>query len=160
MKKIKLTQGKYALVDDEDYTYLSMFKWYASKSGQTFYARRHKVVNGKKLTIRMHNEILGFQEGKEIDHINRNGLNNQRKNLRFVTHQENLRNKTKKGSGFSGVIGIDWKEAIKKWQVRFYYYKKIYYIGVFKDLKDAKKELSRFKRKFIRDLAGGWTPGE
>lgn len=60
MKEIPLTQGKVALVDDDDFEWLSQFKWYAVKFGRTFYAvRQAPRVNGKQRKIWMHREVLG-----------------------------------------------------------------------------------------------------
>ncbi len=69
MREIELTQGKVALVDDEDYDYLSQFNWYARKDGQTFYALR----KDKQRTVLMHRVILRPDVGMESDHIDGNG---------------------------------------------------------------------------------------
>jgi hypothetical protein len=98
MKEIKLTQGKVALVDDEDFEYLNQWKWCAGEHGKTFYVRRNGYINGKRRTIQMHWLIMGDMEGKEIDHKDGNGLNNQRDNLRFGTHRQNGMNCRKRGS--------------------------------------------------------------
>lgn len=89
MREIKLTQGKVALVDDEDFEYLNQFRWCAAKNGKTFYAIRKANYNGKWITERMHRVLCDIPSGKEVDHIDHNGLNNQKDNLRVVTRQEN-----------------------------------------------------------------------
>lgn len=89
MKEIVLTQGKVAMVDDEDYEYLNQFKWCAANNGGTFYAIRKACYDGKWITERMHRVLFDIPPGKEIDHIDHNGLNNQRGNLRIVTRQQN-----------------------------------------------------------------------
>ena len=88
MQKIRLTQGKVALVDSEDYEELSKHKWYAHKEHNIWYARRR--IGAK--TIRMHREILRAERGDIVDHINRDGLDNRRDNLRIVSHRENVLN--------------------------------------------------------------------
>jgi hypothetical protein len=86
-KEIPLTQGKVAVVDEEDFDRLNKHKWYACKNGNTFYALRKSNVNGKRLTILMHREILGLKPGDPgVDHRDGNGLNNRRKNLRLASH--------------------------------------------------------------------------
>lgn len=106
MKKIKLTQGKYALVDDEDFELLNKYKWYAHKNkGGYYYAIRNakNEITGKRFSIRMHCEIMGR---KIIDHIDRDGLNNTRKNLRlscFKTNSMNRKNRKNSPFGFKGV---------------------------------------------------------
>jgi len=130
MKKIKLTQNKYALVDNEDYPILSMFNWYANKNKthRTFYAVR---VNGNK-KIHMHRYILGTPKGMETDHIDGNGLNNQKKNLRICDHAENQRNKDKPKNNTSGFKGVSWCERNKKWLVRISLDRERIYLGHFK----------------------------
>ena len=77
MKKIKLTQGKYALVDDRDFDYLNQWKWYARDGYSGFYAvrrvqKKQGEIDEKSSHIRMHNLILKPKEGLEVDHINHN----------------------------------------------------------------------------------------
>ncbi len=109
MKKIQLTQGKVALVDDEDFEYLSQFKWHASKDhAGVYYARRRARKNeGSPTTPRMHIEIMKPEKGMLVDHIDGNGLNNQRKNLRLVTPRQNSQNrrhvKANKKANYLGV---------------------------------------------------------
>ncbi len=88
MKEIPLTQGKVALVDDEDYEYLTQWKWCYNR-----YAVRCIGPKNHRQRIAMHQVILNPPEGLETDHIDRNKLNNQRSNLRAVTRSENMQNK-------------------------------------------------------------------
>lgn len=90
---IPLTQGQDAIVDDEDYEWLMTWKWYAHRRPCTFYAERTPIIAGKKSKVWMHRLILGTPQGLFGDHIDGNGLNNQRSNLRNVTHQENMMNR-------------------------------------------------------------------
>ena len=113
MKEITLSQNKIAIVDDEYYKELAKFKWFAYKHRNTFYAARniriHKGYGGQRL-LRMHNVILGnIPELLQCDHIDGNGLNNQKANLRIVTVRQNCQNlhipKTSKFPGVSYVKG-------------------------------------------------------
>jgi hypothetical protein len=111
MKEIKLTQEKVALVDDEDFEYLSSFKWFAHKSFNTYYA-----VTTKK-TIGMHHFIIGKPpKGLVTDHIDGDGLNNQKSNLRHVSVRENGQNlhiqKTSKYTGATLHRGGKWMSQI------------------------------------------------
>lgn len=90
MKTIKLTKGYVAIVDTTDYSELSKFKWTASVGRGAVYAYR-KSPDGEH--IYMHRAILRAKKGKVCDHIDGDGLNNRRKNLRLVTQAENTRNK-------------------------------------------------------------------
>jgi hypothetical protein len=98
---VPLTRGLYAVIDDEDYPLISHRKWVAQPSGKTFYA-----VNG--LRQRMHRCILQAAAGAIVDHIDHDGLNNTRKNLRFATRTQNLANGTwsRRLSGYRGVYLI------------------------------------------------------
>lgn len=87
MKEIPLTQGKVALVDDEDCERLNQFKWYALKRPNTWYAVRNVWVENKRTAISMHREIMDASRGQEIDHKNGDGLYNLKVNLRFCTSQ-------------------------------------------------------------------------
>jgi len=106
MKEIKLTQGKVALVDDEDYELVSQKTWYTRRDYSTCYAISHgPKIKGVQKTIFMHNFIMDPPNGMEVDHIDRNGLNCQRANLRYGTHQQNCMNqRPKNGAKYKGVI--------------------------------------------------------
>lgn len=129
MKQIKLSQGKVALVDDEDYEELNKYKWYSYKGGNTFYAGRNFNSNGKQKTIKMHRIIMNTPKEMETDHIDGNGLNNQKSNLRIVTHRQNGQNKRiNKSSRF---VGVCWNEINNKWRAQIKINKKHKSLGVF-----------------------------
>jgi hypothetical protein len=139
MKEIPLTKGQVALVDDDDYVYLSQFKWYANKKPIFYAVRRHnKMVNGKEQHIKMHREILkrylreNFDDSLVVDHINHNGLDNRKENLRLATNKENCNNRrNKKESIYEGVY-IN-KGRRKVYQAQAYLNKKRIYLGSFVD---------------------------
>jgi len=89
MREIALTQGKITLVDDEDFEKYDKFKWAVIKGPHTDYAFRN--LDGHFCSL--HREIMGNPMGLEIDHIDGNGLNNQKSNLKACTHKENGQNK-------------------------------------------------------------------
>jgi hypothetical protein len=99
MKEIKLSQGKVAMVDDSDYDYLMKWKWCAQKSKQTFYAVRNP-------NIKMHRVIMCTPEDMQIDHINGNGLDNQKYNLRNCTPNQNRKNRKRRKNGTSKYKGV------------------------------------------------------
>ena len=94
MKEIKLTQGKVALVDDEDFEKVSQYKWAARGNGHgKIYASR---TDNKNKTIRLHRFLLSVIDTKiQVDHINGDPLDNQRKNLRICNSAQNARNRKK-----------------------------------------------------------------
>lgn len=146
MKKIKLTQGKYALVDDADYKWLNQWKWYASKQGNTWYA--YRAIWKLRKTIGMHRLILGldFGDKRQGDHINRNGLNNQRCNLRITTHQQNHFNNGAKGYGFHR----------NRWEAYININDKKIHLGKFKTEQEAKQVRQEAKVKYFGEFAHGY----
>ena len=119
MKEISLTQGKVVLVDDEIFEELNQFKWYAKKRWNVFYAARNSLkIQGNRRTILMHHEVIGRSpKGFETDHRNGNGLDNQRHNLRHVTHRQNGQNlkNMRKSSQFPGIY---WQKAYQQWSAQ------------------------------------------
>ncbi len=118
MKEIQLTQGKVALVDDEDFEYLSQWKWCAARHGRIFYAVSRILISGKLSGIAMHRLVLGLKDRNILcDHADGNGLNNQRYNLRKADYRQNGRNRAK-GDGTSSLFkGVSWCSTRKKWAV-------------------------------------------
>ena len=123
MKEIPLSQSKVTLVDDEDYEWLNQWKWCAWKSGNIFYAERSVYPNGwkgKKITILMHREILCLAngDGKLGDHRDRNGLNNQKHNLRVVNKAINGYNRKMMSNNKSGYRGVSFYKPNNKWATK------------------------------------------
>jgi len=139
MKEINLTQGQVALVDDEDYEELNKYKWFAHDNyGWTFYARRTgRKADGKRYLIQMHRVILNAPKDMFVDHIDSNGLNNQRSNLRLCTNQQNNRHARPYSNGSSKFKGVCWHKRIKEWQANIRIDGKLKHIGYFKNEKDA-----------------------
>ncbi len=113
MKKIPLTQGQFALVDDEDFELVNKIKWYASfnwnKTG--FYAKGW--MNGKKLY--MHRYILNTPTRLYTDHINHNGIDNRKSNLRICDNQKNQANRQTHIKKTSIYKGVCWNKSLGKW---------------------------------------------
>lgn len=105
MKTILLTQGKVAVVDDCDFETLSQFNWFAMRNNRHWCAGRNAPKkDGKRGTIYMHRQIMGFPD-LEVDHKDRDGLNNLRSNLRLATDLQQAANRTvaRSSSGYRGV---------------------------------------------------------
>ena len=139
MKKIKLTQNKFALVDDEDFEYLNQFKWQLNDNG--YAVRSEHIYLGinkyKNNHIRMHREINKTPKELFTDHINRNKLDNRKSNLRTVTKSENAINTKLNSNNASGYKGIYWDKFTNKWRAEIkIFYKKIS-LGRFLNLEDA-----------------------
>ena len=133
MKEIYLSNNNgIALVDDEDYEMLIQYKWH-NANGR---AQTHIYINNKRTTKKIHNLLLKSPKGFEIDHIDGNPLNNQKNNLRIVTHQQNMMNRKIQNSS-SKFKGVSWEKDSKKWRAYIRCENKQYYIGLFKTELDA-----------------------
>jgi len=156
-RRIPLTQGKYAIVDPEDYERLNKYKWYASEGGSTFYAARcvWEPVNKKKRTIKMHREIINPPHPLVVDHINRNGLDNRKANLRPATKSQNTINKPciKQKGAHSKYLGVTWQKSINKWQAQIRAKGKPRVIGYFNDEIEAAKAYDRAAKKYHKEFA-------
>lgn len=106
MKKITLTKGKTAIVDDADYDSLIKHRWTYQPSLHTGYAVRNTSSNGVRKYVYMHRQIIKAPSNKHVDHINRNGLDNRTKNLRLCTPSENLHNSKTQHNNTSGYRGV------------------------------------------------------
>ena len=154
--KIKLTQGKFAIVDKKDFDFLNQFKWFAYKSDNNFYAKRSVIAfeNGikKTKTIRMHRFILKAKKGQYVDHVNHNGLDNRRKNLRLCSNAENIRNQRKRACNTSGFRGVYWHGQTQKWIAQIKVNYKGIALGYFENKIDAAiaydKAAIKFHKKF------------
>jgi hypothetical protein len=119
MKKIRLTQGLFAFVDDEDYERLSKFLWHVLKAGTKTYAVRKESGKTKgRRTILMHREVVGLSdENMQVDHIDQNGLNNTKDNLRVATAKQNRRNRGRTIANKTGYKGVRPSKNGKRWVV-------------------------------------------
>jgi hypothetical protein len=114
--EIPLTQGLVALVDDED-ACRAGFAWRALRIGRVWYAARTAIgPDGKRRTVYLHREILGAPAGAQVDHVDGDGLNNCRANLRPATHVENGRNRQRNANSTSGFKGASWHAQKQRWQ--------------------------------------------
>lgn len=131
MKEIKLTQGRVALVDDEDFEYLNQFKWYAHKNRNTYYAER--MSSPGKVMIRMHRVIMNLLPGEFVDHRDCNGLNNQKDNLRLCNKSQNCMNR--RYINKTGYLGV--YTSKKRFHASIRVNKKSINLGCFKSAEEA-----------------------
>lgn len=151
IRLIPLSQGKFAIVDAADYDWLSQWKWFALKSGNTWYAAPHSSETGKK--IFMHRLITGAPAHLCVDHINRNGLNNTQKNIRQCTHAQNMRNKGPRRNSTSRYKGVSWNTANKRFVAAITCDGKTYNLGSFKDQIEAAKAYDKKAKQIFKEFA-------
>jgi len=144
MAEIKLTQGKVALIDDEDMERCRVHKWYAHRTGTTWYARTHsRLQSGQRYTLRLHRFLTGAPKGVKVDHCDGNGLNCRRLNIRLATTAQNGANRSKPPgratSQFKGVSkkkpSFRWRHP--KWQAQICVNQKQIYLGSFSSEREA-----------------------
>src|SRR5258708_5074163 len=119
MKYIELTQNKKTIVDDENFDFLSQWKWFChtDKHGN-LYAQRTQWIKGSKgksNKIYMHRLIMEAPKNKEVDHIDGNGLNNVLSNLRLYYKKQNLFNSKPHKNSLSKFKGVTKFPNNKKW---------------------------------------------
>lgn len=131
--KIPLTQGKFAIVDADDYEKLSQYKWHVSGKGDMLYACR---TEGRR-KIKMHRQILNAPPGMHCDHINHNGLDNRKANLRLCTPQQNSFNQRPRHNGTSKYKGVFWSYKNRKWRAEIRLNGQKIHIGYFDYEQDA-----------------------
>lgn len=141
-REIPLTHGLFAIVDDGDYEFLSGFRWFADKGGNTFYARRNSAGSNVR-KIRMHREIMRAGSEEEVDHINGNGLDNRRSNLRICNHSENQRNGKKYKNNTTGYKGVSWHKQHKKYYAKIRVNNKDIFLGLFLNPEDAARAYNK-----------------
>lgn len=149
MKLIPLTQGFFALVDDEDYNFLMQWKWYAFKNGNTYYAVRFIKVNNKQKKIMMHRVIMNTSIDQEVDHQDHDGLNCQRYNMRNCTHQQNGMN-----GGMHGIVpylGVYIKR--KKFAAKIGYNNKGINLGTFSTMEEAARAYDKKAKELFGEFA-------
>ncbi len=161
MKEIAVSRGYVAMVDDEDFDRVSMYRWYPVTKGRVVYARtylRKKEKNGGK-RISMHALLLPVSEGFTVDHVDGNGLNNQRSNLRPATKAQQLQNCPKHNtarkldSAYKGVT-----EIRGAWFARLRDRGKLYMEGPFREEYDAAQAYNFMAEEHFGEFARMNTP--
>jgi len=153
MKEIQLTQGKVALVDDEDFDKVLMHTWCASRNKNIFYAVTKVPHLKRKKTLKMHILIMGKQPELELDHVNHNGLDNRRCNLRHVTGSQNSQNRRHRVGTSSIYKGVSWYKQYGKWKVAITKNKIEYHIGYYASEQEAALAYNKEAIKLFGEFA-------
>jgi hypothetical protein len=152
---IPLTQGKFAIVDADDYERLATYKWCASQSGNRIYAVRRR----QNRTITMQRQIMNAPEGLLVDHIDGNSLNNRKSNLRLCSAHQNACNRRPRRNSSSKYKGVSWYKRDKKWQVQIYYNARTIHLGRFDDEVEAALVYDRKATELFGEFAYLNFPG-
>jgi hypothetical protein len=143
-KEIILTNGGVALVDLDDYEWLSQLTWRKSSSGAA--VRNSSRHLGPQKPIWMHRVIMACPEGMVVDHINNNRLDNRKENLRICTQAENARNRTTPHINKCGYKGVYWHKGKRRWYAHITMNGKQKHIGAFHNIHDAAR---RYNEKAV-----------
>lgn len=156
--EIELTRGKVAIVDAIDES-IATRRWSANRAGRNsckFYAARHEGRGGGRgVTLLMHRAILGLTDPRiEVDHINGDGLDNRRANLRIATRSGNMRNTGRHLNNSSGFKGVHRLTGRSKWCARITVESgRRLYIGYYESAEEAARAYDREARRFHGEFA-------
>ena len=160
-RRIPLTQGRFAIVDPQDYVCLRQYKWRLcrTKGKNVFYAERSiRLPGGKYSRLLMHRQLIKAPAGYVIDHINGCGLDNRRANLRLATAAQNAWNSRKRNSR-SGYKGVFFAKDKGLWRTVIVFHGERKHLGYFADKIDAAKAYDAAARKYYKEFARPNFPG-
>jgi hypothetical protein len=145
-----------ALVDDEDYERVMQYKWYAQKEDNNKYYAQRRITISKNSSIigHLHRFIMNPQPWEEVDHINNDGLDNRRCNLRIVTHGQNMMNQRKQKRKTSSIYkGVSWRKDLNDWVSNIMINQNQKYLGRFHNEEDAARTYDKAAKKLFGEFA-------
>ena len=139
MKKLELSQGYFALVDDEDYELLSKHRWYYNNCGYAMRrAKKNELVNWPSGRVALHRSLFeGIGKSDEVDHVNGDRLDNRKSNLRLCVRSQNNMNQCLRKDNTSGHKGVYWRSDSNKWRASISAFGKRLHLGSFQSKTDA-----------------------
>lgn len=147
--------GHIAIVDDADHEMLARYRWFAQPKRATVYAHRNIVRDGFPTTRFMHHDVLGsLPPGMWVDHINGDGLDNRRVNLRFASPTENARNKRVRKDSGTGIKGVR-RRPSGRWTARICVNGCQIWLGTFNSPEDAAAAYLAAAREHFGKFARG-----
>lgn len=148
-KRIPLTQGKFALVDDDMHPFLNRHKWYCSHG----YAARMERRHGRRRVMMMHHRILPQRVDCDVDHINGNTLDNRRVNLRYATRSQNNANRHARSKGSSSYKGVCWRPIPRRWKAYIKKDGQQIHLGYFSTQEDAARAYNKAALRLFGEYA-------
>jgi len=150
MRTIPLVNGSGALVDDADFDWLSQWQWRAHKLKTITVAVRYQT-NGP--IVYMHRAVLAMLSGGRVCHLDGDGLNNQRANLRLATQSEVKGHAGLYKNNTSGFKGVWWNKRQQKWQAGIRVHRKLYHLGFFERAEDAAAAYWNAAQRYFGEFA-------
>ncbi|MCG7852853.1 MAG: HNH endonuclease, partial [Methanosarcinaceae archaeon] len=155
-RRIRFSGPRYAKVDPEDYERLAGYEWFCAKRRGNFYGARMGAIgeSGKRGIVYMHREVIEVGKGMVADHVNHDGADNRKANLRAATRGENGCNKRmRRVAGTSKYKGVMFKKSRGKWVARIGVGGRQIHLGYFEDEIDAAKAYDNAARKYHGEFA-------
>lgn len=152
-KQISLSSKYTTILDEDDYEYISQWKWHTGNGKYSLYARRSAIKDGKNICIFMHREIARTPLNLKTDHINGNTLDNRKSNLRICTNAENCRNQNKSNNTTSKWKGVSWHKGTTCWQARIKINWKLIHLGIWNTEEEAAKAYDIAALKYHGEFA-------
>lgn len=159
--RLTLTRGQVCYVDVADLPILSQYRWAADRCGPEFYAVSYLWRSNRSHRLYMHRLLMGAGTSEEIDHINANGLDNRRENLRLATRSQNNANQRLTRRNASGFRGVSWDRTRHKWAAHICFQKKHMALGRHDTAEDAARAYNAKARELFGEYARlNALPGE
>jgi hypothetical protein len=154
MQRIPLSQGQFALVDDEDFRLLNDFKWCyrPERDDKQGYAVRHRKVNGKDRLCYLHREILPAPPGHEVIFLNHDRLDCRRANLKVVNKEEARQHHRVRRDSKTGIKGVKYNAESDSWSTFVYRHGHCYHVGTYYSKEAAISAYERELKKENPDL--------